>query len=228
MLSEVNKILDISKSTIPKLKFNNQQTEIYAVALWGTLIEYSSSTIKLIESGSIWGVDSILRTMLEAHMDLINLSHIEDYHKRLELNSYIEAQRLEDEICQDSCFIDKRNDFTQIIKEYKANGVRELRFKEKLALASEENVHKIAYRVLCQQSHNNIQALVARHYKTDENNQLTGIEYFRPKTKDDIDTIIDTTAGMLTTGLKLIQAILDLDLNVEVEAAEKELVGLRS
>jgi hypothetical protein len=222
VLEELTRILVISKSMTPKITHTDEPSQLCAVALWGTLIEHAMSVIKLIEVNSTWGIDCILRNMLEAHMDLINLGKVEDYFARLQLTSFIEGRKLEEEFDEDTSESDS------YIKDLEGKGYKKLTLNEKLKLASDERVARVAYRVLSMNVHNNMQALISRHFIKDKDGNFERIEYFRPKTDIELDRIIDTTAGMLTTGIEIIAAILEIDLIEEISAAKSELDKLRN
>jgi len=236
MINKVKNILEISKSTMPKLGFKfSDQTQTYAVALWGTIMEYAASLLKLIDEKSTWGIESLLRTMVEAYFDLINLSHIVNYDKRMEMNYYIEANKLEKERHQNPkneylSIIDDHSamDFESQIQKLKEIGIQgKTSIFEKMKLANSENIYRSVYWILSQQGHNNLIALVDRHIITDQNGQPSGIEFFRPKKEQNIIVILDSTAGMLTASMKALESILEIDLKNQIEKAQAILKEIR-
>ncbi len=235
MLNKLITILELSKSTRNKLGYKlNDPTQRYAVAFWGTLQEHANSIIILIKNDSMWGIESILRTMIEAHFDLLNLGFVTDYHKRLEMNSFYQAAKLEKErhniqnpyvptITEEQ----PEQDFESLKEQLEKEGVNgETKIFEKLKLANAENVYKSVYWSLCQESHNNLVALIKRHYMIDKNGQINGIEFFRKKNNQ--ETIIDTVAGMLTTSMEVIGKILNINLADEIQKATNELEEIRA
>ncbi len=231
MLNKLKTLFELPRFTIPKLVCNPKNpTHRYGVAIYATLIEYARSSIVLFEQNSPWGVESILRSMLEAYFDLVNLHNAPDYYKRLEVNSSLQAGRLEKEIINASNpYVPEvtqeipKIDFQSLIQ---ANGMGETKIYEKMKLANSEDVYRSIYWLLCQESHNNLFVLVERHFETDAEGNVTGIKIF--KLRDDQRAIIDAVAGMLTNSMELIGDILAVDLKEEAAEAKKILEEMRA
>lgn len=235
MLNNLIKILELSESLSPRLRYDfNNPTHRYAVSFWGTLIEHASSIVILLKQNSPWGVESILRTMVEAFFDLINLEHVENYYMRLEFNSLRQAERLNKERQnKDNPFVipiseqEPSVDFTERLNKYIELGISEITIKEKFGLTeSGQNIYQTVYWALCQETHNNMSALVRRHFLLNKDNKPIGLKFFNKD--NDAKYLIDSVAGILANSMKTISEILKIDLNKEIADADEILKTIRA
>nr|WP_246716622.1 DUF5677 domain-containing protein [Rhizobium ruizarguesonis] len=123
------------------------------------------------------GVDIVLRASLEAYVDLINLANDDRYFDQMRLAYHEDSVKLLDEgVSKGNTFMDSfqnNPEMTKSLAEHRAEldilkkTVKPLNIGERFTLAGMNSVYRSIYRVLCTESHNNVRALMSRHFRFD-------------------------------------------------------------
>ncbi len=161
---------------LPSLKFS-KGSEVHRtlISLYATTIELTNSAIIIREGGGHTGMDILLRTAMEGHVDLINLASDDAYLQAMNAAYHKEWIKLS------GAGIDGDNPFLAFFKDNpEAQGLL-AQHKEKLAAfkakssiptnldkfkkAGMEDIYRSIYSSLCSDSHNNIGALNHRHFR---------------------------------------------------------------
>jgi hypothetical protein len=123
----------------------------------------------LIDGHLLTAVSHILRNMLEAFIDFINLNEDENYLSSLELDFHQHRLRImKDGLFEDDSELDEQIERVKVkITEIKKTKVKELSIKSKFNKAGLENLYKAAYMTLCGETHNNLAVLMDRSYNTE-------------------------------------------------------------
>ncbi len=183
--------------------------------------------ILLVEADSLEGVESILRSMIEAYCDLKNLADIQNYEKKLEVNVMIYEKKLLDEMDKN-----KNNEFfpkvdvsnlreqgSLYFEKLKKEGIfKETKIFEKMKLSGNEEVYRSVYYMLCQSSHNSIN-LVEKRF-----NDVKSVTSVRRRSQLTIDTI----AGILTHSIRELEKIFTINLKKEFNSCASILNKMRS
>lgn len=150
-------------------------------------------------------MDILLRSAMEAHVDLINLSNDDTYLLSMYAVYHKEWIKLTGEgVKGDNPFLTSFKD-NQEAKTQLAYHERELAaFKatrdiptnlDKFKMAGMEDIYRSAYNSLCNDSHNNIRALTRRHFRLSEGD-LDLVIFDTPSTTD-LAATLDTFIAIL-------------------------------
>lgn len=147
------------------------------IALHASIIELTSSAITLLKSGRTVGVNIIVRSMLDAYVDLINLITDPEYLDRMRANYHAEwLKPLRAGLASDDPHLTafKDESFHDAIAHHqaedaalRARGIRPIKARERFDKAGMGSTYPTVYNSLSADSHNNIRALIARHIRID-------------------------------------------------------------
>lgn len=156
----------------------DDQHSTVIVSLYASIIELTDNTLYLLNSGRMTAVKIILRSILDAHIDIINLisdPHYLDqmqasYHKEslkplkaglTGENSYAEAH-LNQKIFGNAAAYHREQ-----LACYKKRGVEPMNVFKRFEKAGKQALYPLVYNALSAESHNNLKALSARHVRID-------------------------------------------------------------
>jgi len=206
------------------------------IALYGSIIELTGSNILLIQKRIVAGVPVLLRAILEAYVDLVNLINNKTYGYNLEV-SYLkewlkileEAKIGKNEYLSD---ITKEPSLDKTIMEWRkerkrleAKGFRALRIDQKFSKAGMEKEYKSIYNSLCSDSHNNIRALIERHIEREETD--FSVVFYKAYTAEDSAIYVGTNAEILVRATELMHEFLDSPVKDEIAEYRNEIDRLR-
>ena len=190
----------------------------HVMALYGSILEFSSSIILLTKDGSKIALPIILRSLLEAYVDMLNLCADPKYGYTLEAsaeknrlkflreaadgqNPYLKrvsaASNLQDNITQHE----------QHLAAMKGKGGDVLCIKDKFKLAGLMHEYTTIYAELCSHSHNTLQALRGRHIEENENN--FEIIYYRLTSLDEVEHYLGIACTLLLKATERVHAFLN-------------------
>lgn len=211
LLKDINKKA-LESST--KLHFNKKHPpHLYSVALYGSLIELSSSIIKAIEAGEQITVPILFRSFVEAHADFCNICNYPDYYKHMEAswlfewikvfkeakdtsNPFLKGISELDDLCER---IEKDQNELKLLE---TEGYKGLSIFHKLEKEGVPDFYKSAYNFLSCQIHNNIRALIDRHIEIAEDD--FSVVYFKQSSPDKFIQYIDgLSGGLLNASIKI-------------------------
>ncbi|MGO6844147.1 hypothetical protein ELH67_33030 (plasmid) [Rhizobium ruizarguesonis] len=163
---------------LPEIVFNKgSKVQRALMALYASLIEQADSALTLLSANKHPGVDIVLRASLEAYVDLINLANDDRYFDQMRLAYHEDSVKLLDEgVSKGNTFMDSfqnNPEMTKSLAEHRAEldilkkTVKPLNIGERFTLAGMNSVYRSIYRVLCTESHNNVRALMSRHFRFD-------------------------------------------------------------
>ena len=166
--------------------------------MYGSIVELSSSIKVLYQYGHFTAIPVLLRTILEAFVDLHNLCQDPKYGYFLTMNSHSEslgflkaAQNDQNVyanmIAQDPNIDEHIANFEKKIKVLKTNGNKRLNVRERFEKADMGDEYQTIYNMLCTASHNDILALRTRHLVI--SGESFSLEIFK---KEDIKTMYES------------------------------------
>lgn len=220
-----------------KFKFDAEHPlHLHAVALYGSIIELSSSLKPLYLSEHYSSVPIILRSLLEAYVDLDNLSKDPKYGYSLEL-SYLEEslkflkeaksdQNIYMTIIAEKPNLDVRIDnFKKEIATLKSKGYKNINKLKKFQKANLENEYRTIYNMLCCAAHNNYRSLRDRHMSS--NNGKIKVEYFKKPDFEELEIWFGVTCEILLRASFSIHGLLKTIKIPELQALRENLNKLR-
>lgn len=169
----------------------------HVVSLYGSIIEFSSTIKELYKSGHHSAIPIVLRSILEAFVDLKNLCQDPKYGYSLTINSREESLRFlkaakdnqkvyAELVAQDPDFDLNYSNLKKEIESLKSKGNKGVSIRKKFDDAGMANEYQTIYSMLCTATHNDIRALSVRHMIIDGDS--LSLEIFK---KEDIDTIYE-------------------------------------
>jgi hypothetical protein len=149
------------------------------IALYGSILELTGACILLIDRRLVTGAPILLRAILEAYVDLVNLIENARYGYNLEVAHLKEWLKLlnEAKIGKNEYLADISKEpnldstiakWTDEKRKLEAKGYRALMIEDKFRLAGMEKEYRSIYNSLCSDAHNNLQALVGRHIEREQ------------------------------------------------------------
>ncbi len=167
---------------LPQVKFDkNNRVHQGLMSLYASIIENTDSALVLRRAGKAAGVDNILRTNLEAFVDLINLANDDAYYDQmlalyhkdwLDLverglagNPYLAFFKGDPEAAK------RLKEHKDALKTLEKLGKPKTIF-QRFEMAGMENEYRAAYKDLSGVGHNNIKALSERHFIYDEDGEI--------------------------------------------------------
>ncbi|TPK60533.1 hypothetical protein FJ546_19365 [Mesorhizobium sp. B2-4-19] len=207
-------------ATIEALKvteFNRGNAiERLIMALYATIIEQIDSAVTLIDSSRAAGVEAILRTCLEAHVDLLNLASDPVYADQMQAHYHHQFKL----VCQEAMkgtnpfLAGIESDAPARYEEHKrelARLGRPLTIQTRFEMAGLNDLYYSIYNSLCCESHNNMRSLMGRHFINNgtEDTPLFQIAIFNGMEKVDFDAAIDGFLSILTGSNRTIHHYFD-------------------
>ena len=205
-------------------------------ALYGSIIELTGGIIALVDRRLITGVPVLLRSMLEAYVDLLNLAANPTYGYTLELGHIKEWLKILHEAKTGKneylMAISEAPDLDERIAEWtrkkialESRGIRSLRIEQKFQRADMEREYRSQYNSLCCDAHNNLRALVDRHIEM--NGSGFEVVYYKAYTPEDSAVHVGTNAELLVRASQRLHAFLNSPVVDEVAQYRTELNVLR-
>jgi hypothetical protein len=189
------------------------------VYLYCSIIEYADSLYKLLQQERIVAAPLLLRSMIEAFIDLKNLCNDQTYGYHLQsgnikewLKVTKEARTLEnpylDGLASADGFEVQISKWEEELQEYSAKGYPALNQFQKFEKADMVNEYRSLYNFLCSYSHNNIRALRDRHIEISEDKTDFKVVMFPDFDAEKADNYIQTATICLNESSRLIHAAL--------------------
>ena len=233
----LKRLHDSCAQLILRLKFDKQHAQSRTlIALYGSILELSSGLIALVDQQLLPGAPVMLRAILEAHVDLVNMAADSRYGYSLE-RSYIkewrkllvEAQGGENEylleIAGQASLPDRIRDLEAEDGKLKEQGHRVLTLLERFELAGMGKEYRSLYNSLCCASHNNLRSLVDRHFEFDQEDFT--MVFYKAYTPEDAAIYVGTAAEVLVRSTETLHLKLESSDLEAVRALRAELTGLR-
>lgn len=187
---------EIALDLVPTLSFNKKHPwHLALISLYGSMIELLGSACILIRENVCIGVPILLRSLLEAHVDFVNLAKDRryGYHmKAAELHEWIGV--LEEAQTKKNPFLKGLHkkagqgqvlrQWQQELRELKNKGYHWLSISDKFKRARLKSVYRSVYNFLCCDSHNNIRALNSRHVNIMTDTSNFSVEFYHAPDAD--------------------------------------------
>jgi len=206
------------------------------IALYGSIIELTGSAILLVDKRLITGVPVIIRSILEAYVDLYNLAENPAYGYALEI-SYIkewlkilhEAKGGQNEylaaISQAPSLDGSITAWQRQKQQLEAKGHRSLQIEQKFQRAHMEKEYRSIYNSLCCDAHNNLRSLIDRHIELGQSDFQ--VVFYKAYTPEDSALAVGTTAELLMRSSQKVHEFFDSPAIEQVAAYRAELDKLR-
>jgi hypothetical protein len=239
-LPRLEELFQAVYSSTRELRFHNKSRQhILAVALHGTVLELAASIITVLKRRFGTGGWVLLRSLLEAYVDLVNITAEPAYDEFMHA-AFLDQQRRTLSTAHEQgsahAFLGTLgNDSDAVahlvwvkseLRRLKDKGVCPLKVRERFKRAGKLEWYEGPYSILAQQSHNNLSAIQERHVEVTRAG--FNVHYFRDVRDDHAQMIIDTTGGVLANSIAHIRALVDGGGTQKLEAVTKRLEELRS
>jgi hypothetical protein len=190
-----------------KLLFVEENSRhLHVMALYGSTLELVSNMILLTKDGPKTAVPIVLRSVLEAFVDLFNLCADAKYGYSLDARAEKDRLKLLKEALggknQYLAMVSEAPDLKERIahhearlKTMKENGAEDLKIKEKFERAGLIKEYMTVYADLCSHSHNTLQALRDRHFKKNQDGHE--VVYYRFTSLDEIEHLFGIACTVL-------------------------------
>ncbi len=161
------------------------------VILYGSILELSHSIQVLLDGESSVGVSVLLRSMLEASVDIRNLEVERTYGYYMDaaylkqwIKVFDEAKKGDNPylngMAESPKFDDTLLEYQVRLKELEEQGYKALSIFDKFSKSGQVKEYRSIYNFLCSDSHNNQRSLVLRHITSDRGNAEREIQFFSP------------------------------------------------
>lgn len=225
--------------SVNQLRFDrNHPQQLYCICLYGTVLETTSACLTLLKVNECSSLPALLRNLLEAYIDLVNLCCCPDYIFTMQAaflseqlrvlkvaiepgdeNPYLKALAAEEGLQDHTQKVGKE------LHDLKARGFVPLKIKERFEKASLTEMYGSVYALLCQHSHNNLNILERRHLEISNDDHR--VAYFQPWNREVLLPYVDTVAGVVVGSLKSLAVLLNIQEDINLEEVEKRLVAFR-
>lgn len=232
LFSFLKKAHDELQPLSTKLTFDKANLQDRTViSLYGSIIELTGSIIVLLDKRMVSGVPILLRALLEAFVDLVNLTRTSQYAHKLEvsylkewLKIFNEAKIGKNEYLTE---ISEQADLEQTIQKYQkeksrleSKGIRALKIDEKFKRADLEKLYRSVYNMLCSDSHNNIRSLITRHIQDMDTDYEMVI--YKDYSLADSAHYVGTNSEILIKVSEIVHQFFDSPVKEEVDKYRKE------
>ncbi|QRM44619.1 DUF5677 domain-containing protein [Rhizobium sp. BG4] len=164
---------------LPNVKYSRTiSPNLLLLSLYATIIEQIDSIIVLRQRGMSAGVDVILRAALEAYVDLKNLAADPGYRDMMMGEFHRQWIKLAEAGVKGGnpylASFSGNEEASKRLAHHKAEAARlpsTLSVFDRFQLAGLTNEYRSIYNSLCNESHNNVRALINRHFRTGEDGQ---------------------------------------------------------
>lgn len=220
-----------------KITFDKTHRLHFAViALYGSIIELTGSIIVLLNKRMASGVPILLRAILEAYVDLVNLLrnkqygyHLEASYRKEFLKVLEEAKRGKNEYLAG---IAEKPDLDEIIskwrkeqKKLESKGYSALKQFDKFKRADMEKEYSSIYNLLCSDAHNNLRSLIKRHAEWGAQDFLVVV--YKAYSPEDSATHIGINAEILVRATQQVHDFFDSPVKSEIAKYRSEIDSLR-
>jgi hypothetical protein len=207
-----------------------------AVFLYGSVIELSSSLIPLRKTEHFTAIPIILRSILEAYVDLENLCRDPKYGYALEIKYLVESLKLLKEARNEkNAYIEivaQAPDYEERVSKMEAEknrliqlGYKDLNRYERFSKAGMENEYRTIYNWLCCAAHNDYRALHDRHFAVGE--LVPTFHFFKEANFRDLGVFFGVAAELLLRASIAIHTLLSSGKSLELQALRAELDIIR-
>jgi len=230
---EIEEVLSLAS----ELKFDpNHALHQHVISLYGSVIELSSSIKVLYKSGHYSTIPVVLRTILEAFVDLRNLCQDPKYGYSLTINSnkeslkFLKAAKDDQNVYAEMIARDPDIDhhianFKKKNESLKANGNKGMNIRDKFRKADMLDEYLTIYNMLCAGTHNDIRALRARHIVIGKDS--FSLEFFKNEDTEAMYESLGIASELLLRATYEIHGLLDSGKDKELQSLRDDLNQIR-
>ena len=212
------------------------QLHANAIFLYGSIIELSSSLNPLLVSEHYSAIPVILRSILEAYVDLENLCKDPKYGYSLEIKYIVESLRfLKEARNEKNAYLDiiaQAPDYDERLLSMEAEkkrlidiGYKDLNKFERFSKAGMENEYRTIYNWLCCASHNDYRVLRDRHFELGKLGPTS--HFFKEADIQDLEVFFGIASELLLRASFAIHTLLSSDKLTELSNLRAELDIIR-
>jgi hypothetical protein len=214
-----NTLHHVLRFTAPIKTFTRSPQFVYAISLYASIIEYSHGCLTLLRGKDLTCLPPLIRSMLEAYVDLINVTRDAEYAHVMQatylkdlLDMYKAAKREPDNpyIISIAQLEDLNERISSTQKEFdEAKGKAQkfgkdfLKISARFKLAGLQLIYPVIYKMLCQDAHNNPNSLMSRHLEA--NDEGINVTFFREKDVTEVAAVLDTMFAVLIESIAMIR-----------------------
>ena len=180
--------------------------DLHRMSLYGSLIEFVGGICTLLEKQATIGVSSLLRSFLEAYVDLENLLQDPGYVKNMEASNSAEWLKILKAAKAGGnpylAGIEASPDLDEQIRKHetsiqnlKKEGRSVLNVFERFRNAKMEEEYRSLYNMLSSDAHSNMRALMGRH--VEPTTKDFEVVYYKDIPLESFLYIVDTASGLL-------------------------------
>lgn len=207
-----------------------------AVSLYGSVIELSSSLLPLMKTEHFSTIPVVLRSILEAYVDLENLCKDHKYGYSLEIKYLVESLKfLKEARNEKNAYLEliaQAPDYEERISKMESEknrllqlGYKDLNRFQRFSKAGMENEYRTIYNWLCCASHNDYRALRERHFVRGA--QGPTFHFFKEADIHDLEMFLGISAELLLRASIAIHTLLSSGKSAELTTLRAELNKIR-
>jgi Family of unknown function (DUF5677) len=185
MIVYLEHVLERVENEILKRELSDSDTQkLLLFSLILSIMELTKSAIVLLNKKIHISIPTILRNILEAHVDLKNLAANLEY-KNVMYTSYLAEQKrlLENQESHTELERTMLEYINLLFEKYKKN-INKTKLSSRFNSAGLRFLYNSLYNKLCRETHNNINCLIQRHF--DNKTELEQLKYKKEKELNDI------------------------------------------
>lgn len=194
--------IDVSR----QLRFNKDiAQQLYAICVYSTILEIASDTLNLIKNRSKISTAILLRSLLEAYVDLLNIIKDENYLQNMYVSALDGKMRMINDALKSnsSLFVlfHQHHNLSlkriEELKKLKPKGYKKLRIRERFKFAGLEAEYCGIYALLCTQTHNDMDAIENRHIQVEGDTKSCSVKFFEELDSEGFLRYIYTLADII-------------------------------
>lgn len=233
----LNKEIEAVSDLASELKFNSTHPlHQHVISLYGSIVELSSSVKELYVACHYSAIPVVLRTILEAFVDLRNLCKDPKYGYSLTINSsnesirFLKAAKDDENVYAEMISRDPNIDvhisnYEKQVESLKAKGSKGLNIREKFDEAGMLDEYLTIYNMLCAATHNDIRALRARHIVIEKDS--FSLEFFKQEDSETMYEFLGITSELLLRATYEVHALLGSKKVEELQSLRDDLNKIR-
>lgn len=221
LMKELDELISLLITESEKIRFDiSNRQYAFCVSMYFSLLENSHACVLLLKNYNYWPIPALLRVMYEIDVDLRCLCQDAGYLKNMQASFCYEKKRF----FNNAIHLEESNQrlprklqiyqehvakLDEQLKQLEADGRKHLKIHERFKIAGLKTEYDRDYKILCDDTHNNIELLWKRHIDFEQGNSR--VEIFRNNISSDILTCIISIASITTQSFSQVIELLHLE-----------------